>query len=520
MIIGSKIEKIYFATKALAIGPFIVWTYIDGNRAYQDSQFIILLAAYLVINLVMYQLTVKRWIRGTNMLFSLSFVDALFLYFSIQLDSGLNNHLYLTYYPLIAIVSLYLPVRKVVAIALVFSASYIFSTINQVGSALLPSVSLRTLYIWFTGGIAGIISYYMNSSERKLLKTLDILNERTWELESSQAVIENMYEITRALSTILDLPQLLTEVLNIADDHLQVRKCAILLPEKSGKNLQLYAELFKGKKTMYDPPIQISEKKTNEIINDRLWNSPPALRQAAHAQFQLFEVPLISHGKVMGLLQLQPLRKGNFSDKERKNLTIFANSTAVAIDNAIMHMKMQELTIIDELTGLYNYRYFRSKLIDEIRRSDRYHLQLSILMVDIDHFKALNDSQGHQSGNLILQEIAGVIRHSVRDVDIAARYGGEEFMVILPQTVMKDALTIAQRIRSQIEKTYYTNSQGQRDLRATVSVGVAVYPDGVFSAAQLLEKVDQALYMAKRQGRNRVCIDPGSKKEAKGTVAR
>ena len=520
MIIGSKIEKIYFAAKALAIGPFIVWTYLDGNRVYQDFQFVIFLLAYLVINLIMYRLTARRWIRGTNMLFSLSFVDALFLYFSIQLDSGVYNHLYLTYYPLIALVSLYLPIRKVVAIALAFSISYLFSVINQLQGEFLMSITLRTLYIWFTGGIAGIISFYMNSSERKLLKTLDILNERTWELESSQAVIENMYEITRALSTILDLRQLLSEVLNIADGHLQVRKCAILLPEKSGKNLQLHAELFKGKKTLYDPPIVVSEKKTDEIISDRSWNSSRVLRRSDQAQFQLFEVPLISHGKVMGLLQLQPLRKGDFSDKERKNLTIFANSTAVAIDNAIMHMRMQELTIIDELTGLYNYRYFRSKLIDEIRRTDRYHLHLSILMVDIDHFKALNDSQGHQSGNLILQEIAGVIKHSVRDVDIAARYGGEEFMVILPQTSLKDALTIAERIRAQIEKTYYTNSQGQRDLRATVSVGVAVYPDGVFSAAQLLEKVDQALYMAKRQGRNKVCIDPGAKQETKGTVAR
>jgi diguanylate cyclase (GGDEF)-like protein len=197
---------------------------------------------------------------------------------------------------------------------------------------------------------------------------------------------------------------------------------------------------------------------------------------------------------------------------------MFANSTAMAIDMARLHKKMQNLTVIDELTGLYNYRFFGSKLTDEIRRSDRYHQKMSLLMIDIDHFKEVNDSQGHQTGNIILQEIANVIKQSVRDVDIVARYGGEEFMVILPQTDLHDAKSIAERIRTQVENSYFSDAQGQRQIKVTVSIGVAIYPDGVLSANQLLEKVDQAMYLAKNQGRNRTCMAPASRKEETGKL--
>jgi diguanylate cyclase (GGDEF)-like protein len=111
-------------------------------------------------------------------------------------------------------------------------------------------------------------------------------------------------------------------------------------------------------------------------------------------------------------------------------------------------IKMQDLTIIDELTGLFNYRYFKNKLSDEMRRAERYNQPMGLLMIDIDHFKKLNDTQGHQTGNIILQELASVLKQAVRDVDIVARYGGEEFMVILPQTDLSKAQIIAERIRS------------------------------------------------------------------------
>jgi len=349
----------------------------------------------------------------------------------------------------------------------------------------------------------------MKSSEKRVLKTLDILNERTWELESSQALLENMYETTKALSAILDQDQLFNEVLEIADKLLRVKKCAILLLESSGKNLYLYAELNGGKKTLYSPPLAVTDMRPFDFITDANEKGKTILKKRP---FEL-EIPLISHGKLLGLLQMES-RQQDFTEKDRRSFSIFANSTAIAIDNGRMHKKMQDLTIMDDLTGLFNYRFFRSKLSDEMRRADRYHQQMGLLMIDIDHFKDLNDTQGHQTGNIILQELASVLKQSVRDVDIVARYGGEEFMVILPQTDLENGRKIAERIRSQVEIAYFSNSQGQRYIKLTVSIGIVGYPNGVLSANQLLEKADKAMYQAKKDGRNRIYIASSSKTEA------
>jgi diguanylate cyclase (GGDEF)-like protein len=133
-------------------------------------------------------------------------------------------------------------------------------------------------------------------------------------------------------------------------------------------------------------------------------------------------------------------------------------------------------------------------------------------MLDLDHFKGINDRFGHQTGNIILREVSDIISHCVRDIDVVARYGGEEFVVILPQTDEEDALVIASRIRETVEKNNFADSQGYREIRITVSIGVATYPDGVHSLDQLLENVDKALYRAKADGRNLVRVAEKAKK--------
>ena len=124
----------------------------------------------------------------------------------------------------------------------------------------------------------------------------------------------------------------------------------------------------------------------------------------------------------------------------------------MALENAELHKRTEELTIIDELTETFNYRYFVQKLQEEKRRALRYTVPLSLIMVDIDWFKKLNDSYGHEVGNIVLKDISSIIKRCVRDVDLFARYGGEEFAVILPQTGVGEAHRIGERIREQVEK--------------------------------------------------------------------
>ncbi len=510
MKFGGKIEKIYWAAKGVFVSLAAVYVYAGWHRHGRLPEFILLFSAYIVINLVMLLLNSKTTLKSERILFSLFGFDTIFLTLAVMLDGGAGSELFLGYYVMVGLLSVYMTAKKVATVALLFSLSYMTAAIVPFRQEMLLTILMRVFYIWLLGGIGYLVAHHMKASEKRLLKTLDTLNERTWELESSQVLLENMYETTKVLSAIVDLEQLFEQVLEIADKLLRVRKCAILLLDSSSKNLNLHAELQSGKKTLYNPPLVVSDFLPAELS---LIGSERGKMVARKRPFDL-ELPLISHGKLLGILQIEAPRHGDISEKDRRSLIIFANSTAIAIDNAKMHKKMQDLTIIDELTGLYNYRYFRNKLFDEMRRADRYHQKMSLLMLDIDHFKELNDSQGHQTGNIVLQEIAAVIKQAVRDVDIVARYGGEEFMIILPQTDADNARMIAERIRSQIDQSFFSNSQGQRHIKATISIGIAVYPNGSLSATQLLEKVDKALYLAKNRGRNRVCMVSDSQAEA------
>jgi len=167
--------------------------------------------------------------------------------------------------------------------------------------------------------------------------------------------------------------------------------------------------------------------------------------------------------------------------------------------------QLEALSITDDLTGLYNHRALQQRLKDEFRRAQRYNDPLSILMIDIDRFKDVNDKYGHLFGDHVLAELAGVLKEAVRETDFVARYGGEEFVIILPQTHFAGCIPVAERVwRSVGERDY---CDGKVKAKITVSVGVAFFPSkNVATVEQLLESADQALYQAKREGRNRICL--------------
>ena len=175
------------------------------------------------------------------------------------------------------------------------------------------------------------------------------------------------------------------------------------------------------------------------------------------------------------------------------------------METAQLHKRTEELTVIDELTETYNYRYFVQKLEEEKRRAIRYDQPLSLIMVDIDWFKKLNDSYGHEVGNMVLKELSGIVKLCIRDVDIFTRYGGEEFAIILPQTPLKEASVIGERIREHVEKKVFDAGKLGK-LRITVSVGARSYPENGKAEEELLAVTDQALYRAKGEGRNLVRI--------------
>ena len=171
--------------------------------------------------------------------------------------------------------------------------------------------------------------------------------------------------------------------------------------------------------------------------------------------------------------------------------------------------QLEEQSITDALTGLRNRRFFDERLAEEFRRAQRYSDPVSLMMIDLDHFKAVNDRHGHPAGDTVLREAAALIRGSIREPDICARYGGEEFAVILPKTHMSGALTVAERVWRELgQKVYRTGTDGRHaDVQVTASIGIAFYPAKDITGSDLLLKyADEALYKAKGAGRNTICL--------------
>jgi diguanylate cyclase (GGDEF)-like protein len=168
----------------------------------------------------------------------------------------------------------------------------------------------------------------------------------------------------------------------------------------------------------------------------------------------------------------------------------------------------------DALTGLSNRRVFHEILDAEIRRSRRYRWPVTVMMLDLDHFKDVNDSYGHMLGDLVLERVGGIVRHAVRDADAACRFGGEELAVVLPETAREGGYAVAERIRRRVEQSFSGRPIDGHDISMTVSVGLATFPDDGLHADELVARADEALYGAKHRGRNRVCVHYREKRAA------
>jgi diguanylate cyclase (GGDEF)-like protein len=214
--------------------------------------------------------------------------------------------------------------------------------------------------------------------------------------------------------------------------------------------------------------------------------------------------PLVSGDKFVGACFLGAGRPNAFSELQRNVLDTLMNQVAVVMANALLHRQVLNMALTDGLTGLLNHRTFMEKLAEEFNRLDREPQPFSLLLLDIDHFKKINDTYGHPIGDVALKTVAGIVKKSVRNIDFVARYGGEEFVVGMVSADSKDADQTAERIRKSVENTLITS--GKHAFKCTLSIGVATLKPGREKKEDLLGRADIALYHAKRTGRNRVSL--------------
>jgi len=221
--------------------------------------------------------------------------------------------------------------------------------------------------------------------------------------------------------------------------------------------------------------------------------------------FDALLVPVVTDESVIALMKLTRSREKPFSTDELRFLEAVANQTALALERVKLIAFLENLSITDALTGIANRRHFEWRLSEEVERARRYKYPLSALLLDLDHFKQVNDNYGHQIGDIVLQQVAQRLKNSLRRTDFLARYGGEEFVVLAPQTPAERAIILGERLRQVIAESPITVADDLQ-IRITLSVGIAVFPDHAQNESELIGAADAALYKAKQMGRNRVCM--------------
>ena len=334
-------------------------------------------------------------------------------------------------------------------------------------------------------------------------------------LERELKGLQDLLGVAQAVVSSLDLDEVLQNILLSAMTMVDVPAGSVALYDESTSKLQLRAHAgLSARFVAHDSwtvkpgglTHDILERGELFVIEDAtsavFFRNPLALEEGIRS---LIAVPLKMQHKVVGVLYLDDFRPRQFPEDRLRMLSILGSFASMSIDNARLYQRTMDLACSDGLTGLYNHRQFKKIFIEEMARAERYHKPLSIILFDVDDFKKFNDAYGHPNGDIVLQEMANLLRELLRGCDTIFRYGGEEFVALLPETTFADALHVAERIRIFIETESrhfldrITQSHG-----ITVSVGVATFPQDGATPPELLKTVDDLMYEAKRKGKNKV----------------
>ncbi|RCK80892.1 MAG: Adenylate cyclase [Candidatus Ozemobacter sibiricus] len=357
-----------------------------------------------------------------------------------------------------------------------------------------------------------IILQYLGGRFWQLVRHLRLayqsLERRRQELEQSNLRLDqqvrqlwNLNEASRRFASTLDMELLSREVLTTfltiweADDGLlamvDTESDALTALQQSGFSGE-DASLF-----LFDPAVA---PLVGRLLEERRIISDPTGRW-----FTKY-IPLLMGPKLWGTVLLRERNPQTRPEEQGDFWSTLAGLASTALENA----RLYNLATVDALTRLFVRRYFQVQIDQEFKRARRYHHRLALLMTDIDHFKRFNDTYGHQQGDIVLREVAGAVKRSLREIDIAARFGGEEFGIVLPETDLNGALIVGERIRRNVETLMVPRAGGLGDpLRVTISIGAASFPDhAVTNPEELVKLADDALYRAKQGGRNRVEVAP------------
>jgi len=329
------------------------------------------------------------------------------------------------------------------------------------------------------------------------------------EMERSELGLKLLHERSARLLGSLRLKDISREILEgveaiAVSSESDKRATALFLNTTEGleligeRGLSLTKRIYSQKDTLLDAALRGS---SHLYIPDLSGYSISALPIRTKAE-SAFYLPLCYESDVIGIVAVVFSRINPLTPHQIELLDVFGNQASTSLKNSLLHSKIEVMATTDGLTGLFNHRQFQERLLEEFKRQNRYGSPISLLIIDLDFFKKINDTYGHPVGDLVLRGTADIIRGTVREVDMAARYGGEEFAALLIGTDKKGAIQTAERLRRAIESCEF-RADGKK-IRVTSSIGVASSPPDANTKEDLIEKADKALYKAKADGRNKV----------------
>ena len=344
-------------------------------------------------------------------------------------------------------------------------------------------------------------------------------NARLYSLERRRALqLEAINAIAQQTTAVLDLKELLSKVCLLIQHAFQISHVAVLLKDEDEMVLRAhYGELTpqipEGGRMSAAQGIwgQSLAQGCTVMANDiREFPGHQGFYRETRSRMC---IPLVAFGQTLGVLALDSDKKGAFNEQDLQPLESVADICATAIQNAHYVERVKQLAYLDGLTGIFNRRYFEMRILEEIERARRFESGMSVLMVDIDQFKRLNDEFGHLLGDEVLRQVSSIFHQHVRKLDVVCRFGGEEFAIILSQTDTQHAITIAEKLRRLVDEWQFPGVARP----VTISAGVASFPQDGNTRDELVRAADAGLYAAKQAGRNRVCVASGCKAAAQVT---
>src|SRR5882724_9410391 len=304
------------------------------------------------------------------------------------------------------------------------------------------------------------------------------------------------HDVAKALTSSLDLDSILQTIMEKMAEYFRPDNWSLLMVDEDRDELYfaIAGWVAKHGERVVVPDVCTDPRFAKRIDEMTQWETR-----------SIICVPLRSKLRVLGVIQLVNVSMENFTDQESFFLQSICDYAAIAIENARSVEKIQELTITDDCTGLYNARHLYKTLETEVYRSARYGYEFTVLFIDLDHFKQVNDTHGHLVGSKLLMEIGYLIKAQLRLIDYAFRYGGDEFVVLLPQTGKDAALIVAKRLRDSLRTSMFCQEEGL-NLNVRASIGVATYPHDAKTPREIIRQADEMMYLVKNTSRDNIGI--------------